>query len=178
MARLLSESPESRLTAGSPDVVAGHIALWGESFTPPNPENLYLDELEFEAGPQIQRSAEPLGAHLTLLAALYEDDVRAVAARGGLTGYLTVLENSFTYTPMDVILLGILNVGDIADIAAALSPRPLSLEGLVNGRNSRADEIELNNAFRVTGEAYGDRTNLRLSSEYGHAAKWLTEHTR
>ena len=62
------------------DIDGQKVALWGDSFAPPNPANLWLDELEFEGGPQVQRRAEPMGAHLALLAALYEDGVRAVRA--------------------------------------------------------------------------------------------------
>jgi hypothetical protein len=73
------------------DIDGGRIALWGESFAPPNPAHLFLDELEFEAGPQIQYRAEPIGAHLALLAALFEEGIQAVAASGGLAGYLGML---------------------------------------------------------------------------------------
>src|SRR5262249_56603710 len=122
-----------------PDIDARRLALWGDSFAPPNPANLWVDELEFEGGSQIQRRAEPMGGHLALLAALYEDGVRAVAARGGLAGYLTVLENAFAYIPSEDIILGVLKTGDVADIAAALAPRPLLMEGLLTGPNSRMD---------------------------------------
>src|SRR5262249_30976709 len=113
-----------------PGIDKTRIALWGTTFTPFNHPTLFLDELEYEASPQIQYRAEPLGAHLALLAALYEDDIRAVVATGGLAGYLTVLESAFTYVPMEDVLLGVLRTGDIADIAAALAPRPLVLEAL------------------------------------------------
>ncbi len=120
-----------------PELGRRRIAVWGESFAPPNESPLYLDEIEYEVGPQIQYRADPTGAHLALLAGLYEPDVRAVAARGGLTGYLSVLEDAFTYVPLDAIVLGILKAGDIPDIAAAVAPRPVLLEGQVNGRNIR-----------------------------------------
>src|SRR5262249_574562 len=44
-----------------PDIDARRLALWGDSFAPPNPANLWVDELEFEGGSQIQRRAEPMG---------------------------------------------------------------------------------------------------------------------
>ena len=130
-----------------PDAGGKKIAVWGESFAPPNPENLYVDEVEYEAGPQIQRGADPLGAHLALLAALYEQDVRAAIARGGLSGYLSVLEDPYVYVPPDVIVLGILKSGDIADIAGALAPRPALLSDLVGGRNIRVPMPKLQETF-------------------------------
>ncbi|MBK9168390.1 MAG: acetylxylan esterase [Bryobacterales bacterium] len=118
-----------------PDVDARRVAVWGESFAPPNPAPLFLDELESESGPQIQHRADPTGAHLALLAALYEPGVRAVAARGGLSSYLSVLDDAVTYVPMDAVVLGILKAGDVEDLAAAIAPRPVLREGTVNGRN-------------------------------------------
>ena len=46
---------------GAQDIDASRIALWGGSFAPANPKDLFLDELEQEVGPQIQHHAEPLG---------------------------------------------------------------------------------------------------------------------
>jgi dienelactone hydrolase len=110
-------------------------AIWGDSFAPANPRDLYLDEMEFEVSPVVQHRAEPGGAILALLAALYEDDVRLVAANGGLSAWLSVLENPVTYAPMDAIVLGVLKVADIEDVAGALAPRPVLYEGTVDGRN-------------------------------------------
>jgi hypothetical protein len=39
--------------------------------------------------------------------------------------------------PQDVIVPGILETADVADIVAALAPQPVLLEGLVDGRNHR-----------------------------------------
>jgi hypothetical protein len=137
-----------------PELDRANVAIWGDSFAPPNESPLFLDEIEYESGPQIQYRADPSGAHLALLAALYEPSVRAVAARGGLAGYLTMLEEAFTYVPMDAVILGILKAGDIGDIAAAIAPRPLLLEALVNGRNIRPDAAALKTALDPAHRAY------------------------
>ena len=118
-----------------PGIDRRRMAVWGESFAPANPADLFVDEIEFEVAPQPQFRADPLGAHLALLAGLYEEDVRAVAARGGLAGYQTVLDDAFTYVPMDVIVHGILKYADIPDIAADIAPRPVLMDRMVNGRN-------------------------------------------
>jgi hypothetical protein len=122
-----------------PELDRRRIAVWGESFSPANESPLFLDETETEVGPQIQFQSDPIGAHLALLAALYEPEVQAVAARGGLAGYLSVLDSSFAYVPSDAIILGVVKAGDIADIAAALAPRPVLREATVDGRNIRID---------------------------------------
>ncbi|MBI4626517.1 MAG: acetylxylan esterase [Verrucomicrobia bacterium] len=160
------------------DIDGGRMALWGESFAPPNAADLFLDELEFEAGPQIQYRAETIGAHLALLAPLFDEGIQAVAASGGLAGYLGMLESPFTYVPIEDVILGVLKAGDIADVAAALAPRPLLLEGAVNGRNIRLDAAGLNRIFLPAREAYRDAAapdRLTLRPEPGDAAAWLIE---
>jgi dienelactone hydrolase len=137
-----------------PEFDSRRFALWGDSFSPPNQAPLFLDEIEFEAGPQIQYRADPTGAHLALLAALFEPDIQAVAARGGLSGYLSMLESAFTYVPLDAVVLGIVKAGDIADIAAAISPKPLALEMLVDGRNVQPDETSVRRTLAPAHAAY------------------------
>ena len=53
----------------------------------------------------------------------------------GLAGYLSMLDDNFTFVPNDVIVPGILEVGDVSDVAASLAPWPLLLESLVDGKN-------------------------------------------
>jgi len=48
-----------------------------------------------------------------------------------------VLEDRFVYVPGDTIVPGILECGDIGEVIAALAPRPILLQGLVDGRNRR-----------------------------------------
>jgi dienelactone hydrolase len=158
------------------DMDSRRIAIWGDSFTAPNPANLWLDELENEGGPQIQRRAEPMGAHLALLAGLYEDGIRAVVARRGLAGYLTALESAFAYIPVEDVILGVLKAGDIADIGAALAPRPLIMEGLVNGRNIRVEESALNGALEPARIAYresGTSDRFHVRAEPQDISGWL-----
>jgi hypothetical protein len=122
------------------DIDAQRIALWGDSFAPPNPERILpYESVHRRLGPRPPRQAEPLGPLLALLTALYEDRARAVAARGGLASFLSVLEDRFCYVPLDVIVPGVLAAGDIPDVIAALQPRPVRLEGLVDGRNRPVD---------------------------------------
>jgi hypothetical protein len=117
-----------------------------------------------------------MGAHLALLVALYEDGVRAVAARGGLAGYLTVLENAFAYIPNEDVILGVLKAGDVADIAAALAPRPLLMEGLVNGRNILVEESVLRRTLEPARAAYreaGTAEGLATPVEPLDISAWL-----
>jgi hypothetical protein len=124
--------------ASRQDLNGEQIAVWGDSSMPENPARLLVDELPaWPIGPHIQNQAEPLGGLLAILTALYDNKVRAIAVRGGLSSYLSMLDDSFTYIPGDVIVPGILEVGDIADFVTALSARPTLFVSLVDGRNRK-----------------------------------------
>jgi hypothetical protein len=126
VARYLVQRPE----------FGGRVLLWGDSFAAVNPARLAVDESpNMPAGPDIQQQAEPLGALLALLTAYYEDKVQAVAARGGLVSFASVLEDRFAYSPQDVVVPGILAAADVPDIAKAIAPRPVLLTAQVDGRN-------------------------------------------
>lgn len=119
-----------------PDIDRGHIALWGDSFASTNPDDFAFDQSEMqEEGPFPQHNAEPLGSFLALLTGLYEDSVTAIAARGGLDSFLSVLEDRFCHIPEDVVVPGILEVADVSDIIDAQMPKPVLLERSVDGRN-------------------------------------------
>ena len=159
-----------------PDADGDRIVLWGDSFAPPNTRELVMDELQYEAGPQIEHQAEPAGALLATLAALYDDKVRAVAALGGLAEFSSALENAFAYVPMDAIIPSVLQKGDIADIAAALAPRPLLFANAVNGRNVLLERAELDRAFERVAKAYaGAGRPQNLATHPEAEAKLVTE---
>jgi hypothetical protein len=111
-----------------------------------------------------------------MLGALYDESVRAVVARGGLAGYLTVLENAFAYIPVEDVILGVLKTGDVADIAGALAPRPLIMESLVNGRNIRVEEGVLAKALEPARAAYresGSADRLIVHGDSQEISAWL-----
>ena len=79
------------------DLDAGRVALWGDSFAPANPEGRTL-AVPLDADP-FPHQAEPLGGLLALFTALFEDDVRAVYVRGGLTGFESLLQSPVLLRP-------------------------------------------------------------------------------
>jgi hypothetical protein len=166
---------------GRRDLDAHRIGLWGDSFEPPNPVHLLIHEpVQWQIGPQIEQEAEPLGGLLALLGALYEDSVRTVAIHGGLTSYLSVLDENFAYVPEDVIVPGILKVGDIADVTAALAPRCLLLKGLVDGQDKLVLESSLEHQLAPVYEAYRGSSpgvlSIQPSEETSGIAEWFLEH--
>jgi hypothetical protein len=158
---------------------ARRIALWGDSLAPVNAADRDLKvPLDADKQPDL---AEPLGGLLALFGALFEDDVKAVYVRGGLDGYRSVLNSQFVYVPHDIIVPGALTAGDLCDVAAALYPRPLRLEALVDGQNRRAKAAALDKTYAPARVAYGDgkpQSALRLSEEPSSpadAARWLLD---
>jgi len=134
------------------DLDARRPAIWGDSFALPNAPDQGLN-LPFGIREEAETS-EPLGSLLALLLALYEEDVRAVYARGGLVGFQSVLSSPFLYLPHDVVIPGALTAGDLSALAAGLAPRPLALAGLVDGLNQAAEPQAVEAAYARTRERY------------------------
>lgn len=166
---------------GRDDIDAARVGIWGDSFTPLNPENIWLDELvRWPVSPQMQNLASPLGAYLALLTALFHEEIKTVAVRGGLAGYLSILENNITYIPADMTVPEILKVGDINDICAYLAPRPLLVESFVDGKNrlvrveQMAKEMEIaRRCYQQTGA--GENFLIREKSAQGALVSWLVD---
>jgi cephalosporin-C deacetylase-like acetyl esterase len=130
-------------------VDAGRVALWGDSFAPVNDRGFNAAvPLDAEKLPP---QSEPLGGLLALFGALYEDKaVKAAYVHGGLVSYHSVLESPFCYVPHDALIPGALASGDLCDVAAAVAPRSLRVEGLVDGRNRPVSGEALALAYRPT----------------------------
>ena len=104
------------------------LSLWGDSLAAVNSE-LPNSKSRPEAAPldadNPNRFGEPSGGLLVMLAALFEDDIQAVYASGALASFQSLLSSQFLYVPHDAVVPGVLTIGDVADTAAALAPRPL-----------------------------------------------------
>jgi hypothetical protein len=165
---------------GREDLDSKRLGLWGESLMPVNPPRLVEDELPlWTVGPQVQQQGEPLGGLLSVLAALYEPDVRAVAVRGGLISFTSVLDDAFAYVPADIAVPGFLEAGDLADVEAVLAPRPLLLQNLIDGKNRMVAEAEARDELRPVSEAYRSAQGnfeLRADQQASSMAEWLAGH--
>jgi hypothetical protein len=166
---------------GRRDLDPQRVGLWGDSFTPVNPARLMLDEQpHWQIGPEIEQQAEPLGGLLALLGATYDYRVKAIAVRRGLADYLSVLNDRFTHVPLDIIVPGILEVGDIADVASTLAPRALLVEDLVDGRNRLVPETVLQGRLEPLYKAYRETSPAALSIRSGQSTsnlvEWLLAH--
>lgn len=115
-----------------PDIDRKRIALWGESFA-----SSLAKDAPFKYPRRVDRPSEsdPLGAELLLLTALFEEDLCAVAMRGGLISYDTVLDSPFVQAPHNVIVRDAFSAGDLPMLAAALPSLRLLRAGEVDGLN-------------------------------------------
>jgi dienelactone hydrolase len=165
---------------GRVDLDGARVGLWGDSFTSVNPEHLIVDETPlWKIGPQIEQEAEPLGGLLALLGGLYEPRVQVVAVQGGLVSFLSMLEDSFAYVPQDVIVPGILEAGDVAEVASTLAPRPLLLQGLVDGKDRLVTAADLQTQLAPVYEAYRNESSalsIRSGEDASHFADWFLTH--
>jgi hypothetical protein len=132
--------------------ISEEVSLWGDSLAPLNPPERSEVVPYGVDNPNVQ--AEPSAGLLVLLAALFEDKVHAVYARGTFASFRSLLESQFLYVPHDSVVPGALTVGDVADIAAALAPRPLRVECPVDGLNRAIPSDTSAVAFAPTSQAY------------------------
>jgi dienelactone hydrolase len=176
-ARLRDLRAVLRYVRGRPELDPARVGLWGDSFAPANPDGRRLD-VPLDAD-KLPDQSEPLGGLLALFGALFEGDVRAVYARGGLSGYDALLHSPFCYVPHDAVVPGALTAGDLCDVAAALAPRPLRLAGLVDGQNRRVSTDRVAEIYSPAHAAYGSANvaaRLALDADGNDSqpvARWL-----
>ncbi len=142
------------------DIDPNNIAIWGDSFSEPNAPDFQFDQSPGQQpGPVQQRQAEPLGPFVAVLTALYEEDVKAIACRGGLISFSSALEDNFCHIPQDVVVPGLLKVTDISDIVRSIASRPVLIAEPVNGLNKKV-------SLSLMEKEYGTEVpNITLSEE-------------
>lgn len=166
------------LLRSRPEFDGNRIALWGDSLAGVNGPD---DKVELPLGiDEEPKQPEPLGHLLALLAGIFEPDVAVVvSARGGLTGFRATLESPFCHLPHDVVVPGALTAGDLADLAAAIAPRPLLLAGMVDGVNRTVTVADAKAEYAPTQQAYStlnaaEQFQLRQNESPGDEfARWL-----
>jgi cephalosporin-C deacetylase-like acetyl esterase len=192
-----------RCLRASSHVDGKRIALWGDSFAPVNPPETdsygaRAGSREPVAGAPTPRStterasvqevprgvdgrpaqSEPLGGLLALLGALFEDDVRAVYVRGAVSDFHSVLESPFVQIPHDAVIPGVILAGDLGELSAALAPRPLRLDALVDGLNRRRSDQAARRIYAPAAAAYrkcGAPERLGLHPLDPPAPRWLLD---
>ncbi len=70
------------------------------------------------------------------------------------------LESPFLYLPHDTVEPCFLAKMDLDDVARRLAPRPLKLDGLINGLNLTVDQTTLAASYRQTTAAYQTKAGL------------------
>lgn len=156
------------------EVDATKVVLWGESLTKPT-EATDVVAVPLDLGQP--RSTEPVGATLASLVGLEERGVKAILARGGLVSYRSVLDSPFVHVPHDALPINVFRAGDLPDVWAALAPKPLRLEGLVDGTNRRVTGEKLQKALQPVNDAY-KKGGLVVKEDYSpdaEIAKWIIE---
>jgi dienelactone hydrolase len=164
------------------DVDGDRIALWADSFASVNPEETNF-AVPLDAA-RLPAQAEPGSGLLALYGALFDARIKAVYGRGGLVSYASMLQSQFVYLPHDAVLPGALTVADCEDLARALVPRAVRLEGLVDGMNRAASAEQIAQTYGVTRSAYkmeGAAGRFGAHATIGEAeavARWLSSELR
>ena len=113
------------------------IVLLGDGFSSSNGTTADSSSLAVPLDLAQPHSVEPLGANVSLLAAVFDQRVHAVAACNGLVSFRSVLEHQCVHIPHDVVVPKALVAGDLPLLGAAIvaSKRTLIVSGLRDGLN-------------------------------------------
>jgi hypothetical protein len=116
-----------------------------------------------------------VGGLIALLAALFEDDIRAVYIRRGLTSYGSAFEAAAIYLPHDTIIPDATVAGDLPAVLSALPSVSVHFEEPIDGANRPADEEEMK-TLRGRVESLGANVAMTSSHDLSQSAgQWLTK---
>ena len=121
------------------------IRLWGDGVGPANDAK---GESPFDLSQPPH--ADPLGAHLAVLAALSEPGLIEVRARGGLVSWASLLESPAVHFPYDNVVPGALPAHDWPEVCEAVR-LPIRLEALTDGRNRKVPLAEMKKLYAKAG---------------------------
>ncbi len=150
------------------------LVVWGESLSGPNDASRQIAVPHDLGQPKL---AEPWSSSVVSICSLLKPSVRAVLARGSLVSFRSVLDSPFIHVPHDALPINVFRAGDLPDVWAALAPKPLRLEGLVDGTNRRVTGERLQKALKPVADAY-KKGGLVVKENYSsdaEIAKWIIE---
>jgi cephalosporin-C deacetylase-like acetyl esterase len=101
-----------------PQLKGRAFAVWGESFTPPNPETSNFRQPR-DDDDTLPAPSEPQAPLLAILTGLFEEDIAAIYSVGGLKDWRSLLTDHLVLTAYDSIVPGALTAGDIPELIAA-----------------------------------------------------------
>ncbi len=121
---------------------------------------------------------EPSGGLAALFGALVEDEIRAVLIQRCLSDCQSAFETPFVYLPHEAVIPGMLVVGDVCDLVAALAPRAVWIDAPVDVLNRAVSDADLRRRCEPARQAYAEAQaagRLQLgAAEKSHIA-WLIE---
>ena len=123
--------------------------LWGDSPSNATPHSTNFN-LPRDDDSIFPMQPEPLGGILTLLLTLFNDDIKAIIIRGGLTSYASALNHHLIQVPYETVIPGIFNMGDISLLIHALRSRTIFLNQMVDGLNREVEGTKLEHLIMNT----------------------------
>ncbi|WP_020475584.1 alpha/beta hydrolase [Zavarzinella formosa] len=115
------------------EIDGARIGLWGNSFAATNPADRNI-ATPLDA-PDMPTIGEPGTALLALLGGLFDEEVRAIHARGGLENHRSLLAMPEVWVPHDAIVPGVIGAGDLPVLRKALGERMIGRGNLIDGGN-------------------------------------------
>ena len=158
---------------GRNDIDGKRVALWGDSFAATNPPDTdFRVPYDVDSRPkqsEPERRCWPCSALRRRGACVY--------ASGGLAECRSVLQSPFVYMPHETRWCPVPAIGDLPDLAAALAPRPLRLEGLIDGFNRLLPDAAAKEVYKSAFAVYkaaDHATRFSVTAPGDSATRWIT----
>ncbi len=114
----------------------------------------YLRARPEAAGRPLRVRGEGLGGLLALFAAALEESIAEVETQAMLVSYQALLETPVPRFHLNAYLPRVLRSFDLPEVAAAVAPRPLTLQGTVDACRETLPVEQVEALYRRTAEAY------------------------
>jgi hypothetical protein len=135
-----------------PEYARSSLLLWGDTTGVVNPSG-QLPVLPHDA-PRQPFLADADGPTLAILAAIFDERIQAIFARGAILDWRSTLQHAQSLVSVELVVPGWLSVTDGDDLCAALAPRPLAQVRPINGLNQLLTDEQVRAALPLTLAAY------------------------
>jgi cephalosporin-C deacetylase-like acetyl esterase len=109
-------------------------------------------------------SCGPIALH----AAALDPRITSVTLENSLVSWSSILETPITYKQLANVVPGALKTYDLPDLAAAISPRPLTIRGAMDGQQRPVSQADLDRAYASARASYGKQgAAAKLTLEAG-----------
>lgn len=138
-----------------PELKGRRFHVWGESLAPAHSDSARFRQPRDDDA-ALPAPSEPQAALVALLTGLFEEDVQAIDAAGGIASWRLLLDGYLVLMAYDALVPGVLTAGDIADLVnGQRADTRIRLSRSVDGLNRLVSQERMRKLFEARLKAGG-----------------------